>query len=167
MSFSCGRWERTLLSQRPHDKDIRRGGEYHRLHVQFRPPDDGPLRPETCRRKRIADNVCRRKRIVYQVGNKDKFSKSRLIEKTLNLSENNILAILLHSHTDISEETLRKSCTLNTETSLPKRSTSLPKNTAFNSKRTWCWNKYYFLTGAVYQSLSYTARSKRSVWKSS
>ena len=35
--------------QRPHDKDICRGGEYHRLHVQFRPPDDGPVRPETCR----------------------------------------------------------------------------------------------------------------------
>ena len=42
-------------SQRPHDKDIYRGGEYHRLHVQFRPPDDGPVRPETCRGKRIAD----------------------------------------------------------------------------------------------------------------
>ena len=48
------------------------GGEYHRLHVQFRPPDDGPVRPETCRGKRIADTVCRRKRIVYQVGNKEK-----------------------------------------------------------------------------------------------
>ena len=39
------------LSQRPHDKDIGRGGEYHRLHVQFRPPDDGPVTPETCRGK--------------------------------------------------------------------------------------------------------------------
>ena len=49
------------LSQRPHDKDICRGGEYHRLYVQFRPPDDGPVRPETCRGKRIADIVRRRK----------------------------------------------------------------------------------------------------------
>jgi len=49
-----------------------RGGEYHRLHVQFRPPDDGPMRPETCRGKRIADIVRRRKRIVYRVGNKEK-----------------------------------------------------------------------------------------------
>jgi len=45
----------------PHDKDICREGEYHRLHVQFRPPDDGPVRPETCRGKRIADIVCRQK----------------------------------------------------------------------------------------------------------
>ena len=36
-----------------------RGGEYHRLHVQFRPPDDGPVRPETCRGKRTADSVHR------------------------------------------------------------------------------------------------------------
>jgi len=49
-----------------------RGGEYHRLHVQFRPPDDGPVRPETCRGRGIADTVCRRKRIVYRVGNKEK-----------------------------------------------------------------------------------------------
>jgi len=56
MSLSCGRWERT------HDKDICRGGEYHRLHVQFRPPDDGPVRPETCRGKRIADIVRRREK---------------------------------------------------------------------------------------------------------
>ena len=48
MSLSCGRWER-VLSYRPHDKDVCRGGEYHRLHVQFRPPDDGPVSPETCR----------------------------------------------------------------------------------------------------------------------
>jgi len=41
----------SLLSQRPHDKDICRGGEYHRLHVQFRLPDDGPVRSETCRGK--------------------------------------------------------------------------------------------------------------------
>ena len=60
-----------VLSQRPHDKDICRGGEYHRLHVQFRPPDDGSVRPETCRGKRIAGTVCRRKRIVYRVGNKE------------------------------------------------------------------------------------------------
>jgi len=44
-----------------HDKDVCRGGEYHRLHVQFRPPDDGSVRPETCRGKRIADIVRRRK----------------------------------------------------------------------------------------------------------
>jgi hypothetical protein len=33
--LSCGRWERTqgVLSQRPHDKDTCRGGEYHWLHV--------------------------------------------------------------------------------------------------------------------------------------
>ena len=61
-----------VLSQRPHDKDICRGEEYHRLHVQFRPSDDGPVRPETCRGKRIADTVCRRKRIVHRVGNKEK-----------------------------------------------------------------------------------------------
>ena len=67
-SLSCGRW---VLSQRPHDKDVCRGGEYHRLHVQFRPPDDGPVRPETCRGKRIADIVCRQK-TVYQVRNKEK-----------------------------------------------------------------------------------------------
>ena len=60
----------TVLSQRPHDKDICRGAEYHRLHVQFRPPDDGPVRPETCRGKRIADIVRRQKKTVYQVGNK-------------------------------------------------------------------------------------------------
>jgi len=53
-----------VLSQRPHDKDICRGGEYHRLHVQFRPPDDGPVRPETCRGKRIADIARRRKKSV-------------------------------------------------------------------------------------------------------
>jgi len=63
---------RAAVSQRPHDKDICRGGEYHRLHVQFRPPDDGPVSPETCRGKRIADTVCRRKRIMYRVGNKEK-----------------------------------------------------------------------------------------------
>jgi len=53
-----------VLSQRPHDKDICRGEEYHRLHVQFRPPDDGPVRPETCRGKRIADIGRRRKNSV-------------------------------------------------------------------------------------------------------
>ena len=53
-----------VLSQLPHDKDICRGGEYHWLHVQFRPPDDGPVRPETCRGKRIADIVRRRKNSV-------------------------------------------------------------------------------------------------------
>ena len=61
-----------VLSQWPHDKDVCRGGEYHRLHVKYRPPDDGPVRPETCRGKRIADTVCKQKRIVYQVGNKEK-----------------------------------------------------------------------------------------------
>jgi hypothetical protein len=60
-----------VRSQRPHDKDICSGGEYHRLHVQFRPPDDGPVWPETCRGKRIADIVRRRKKTVYQVGNKE------------------------------------------------------------------------------------------------
>jgi len=76
MSLSCGRWERTVacaqatvLSQRPHDKDICRGKEYHRLHVQFRPPDDGPVRPETCRGKKIAA-IVRKQKAVYQVGNK-------------------------------------------------------------------------------------------------
>ena len=53
-----------VLSQRPHDKDICRGGEYHRLPVQFRPPDDGPVRPETCREKKIADIVRRQKSSV-------------------------------------------------------------------------------------------------------
>jgi len=48
------------------------GGEYHRLHVQFRSPDDGRVRPETCRGKRIAEIICRRKRKVYRVGNKEK-----------------------------------------------------------------------------------------------
>jgi len=48
----------------PHDKDICRGGEHHRLHVQFRPPDDGPVRPETCRGKKIADIVRRQKSSV-------------------------------------------------------------------------------------------------------
>ena len=56
MSLSCGR------SQRTHDKDICRGRVYHRLHVQFRPPDDGPVRPEICRGKRIADIVRRREK---------------------------------------------------------------------------------------------------------
>jgi len=53
-----------VLSQRPQEKDVCRGGEYHRLHVQFRPPDDGPVRPETCRGKRVADIVRRRKNSV-------------------------------------------------------------------------------------------------------
>jgi len=53
-----------VLSQRPHDKDVCKGGEYHRLHVQFRPPDDGPVRPETCRGTRIAEIVRRRKNSV-------------------------------------------------------------------------------------------------------
>ena len=44
--------------------DVYRGGEYYRLHVQFRPPDDGPVRSETCRGKRIADIVRRRKNSV-------------------------------------------------------------------------------------------------------
>jgi len=38
--------------------------EYHRLHVQFRPPYDGPVRPETCRGKNIADIVRIRKNSV-------------------------------------------------------------------------------------------------------
>jgi len=32
--------------------------------VQFSPPDDGPVRPETCRGKRLADIVRRRKNSV-------------------------------------------------------------------------------------------------------
>ena len=55
------RYINRVLSQRPHDKDICTGGEYHRLQVQFRTPDDGPVRPEICRGKRIADIVRRRK----------------------------------------------------------------------------------------------------------
>jgi len=54
----------TVLSQRPHDKNIFRGGDYHSLHVQFRPPDEGPVRPETCKGKRIADIVRRRENSV-------------------------------------------------------------------------------------------------------
>jgi len=54
----------SLLSQRPHDKDICRGAEYHRLHVQFTPPDDGPVRPEKRRGKKIADIVRRQKSSV-------------------------------------------------------------------------------------------------------
>ena len=42
--------------------DICRGGEYHRLHVQFRPPDDGPVRPEICRGKKIAVIVRKQKK---------------------------------------------------------------------------------------------------------
>jgi len=38
--------------------------------VQFRPPDDRPVKPETCRGKRIAD-IVRRQKTVYQVGNKE------------------------------------------------------------------------------------------------
>ena len=76
MSLSCGRWERTpfFLYQRPHDKDICRGGEYHRLHVQFTPPDDGPVRPETCRGMRIADIVRRRKKQCIKLEIKNKLS---------------------------------------------------------------------------------------------
>jgi len=44
---------------------------YHRLHVQFIPLDDGSVRPETCRGRRIAD-IVRRRKTVYQVGNKEK-----------------------------------------------------------------------------------------------
>jgi len=57
----------------PHNKDICRGGEYHRLHVQFRPPDDGPVRPETCTGKKIADIVRRQKKkqcIKLEIKNK-------------------------------------------------------------------------------------------------
>jgi len=45
-------------------KDIGRGGEYHRLHVQFGPSDAGPVRLEACRGKKIADIVRRRKKSV-------------------------------------------------------------------------------------------------------
>jgi len=61
---------RLSFSQWPHDKDICRGGEYHRLHVQFRPPDDGPVRPEICRGKKIAV-IIRKQKTAYQVGNKE------------------------------------------------------------------------------------------------
>ena len=61
---------KNFFLKRPHDKDICRGGENHRLNVQFRAPDDGPVRPETCRGKKIADIVRRQKKAVYQVGNK-------------------------------------------------------------------------------------------------
>ena len=61
-----------VLSQRPHDKDICRGGEYHRLHVQFRPPDDGPVRPETCRGKKIADIVRSQKKQCIKLEIKNK-----------------------------------------------------------------------------------------------
>jgi hypothetical protein len=44
--------EKEILSQRPHDIDTCRGGEYHWLHVQIRPPDDEPVRFETFRGKR-------------------------------------------------------------------------------------------------------------------
>ena len=64
LNCTCSLWYSPPLEMSLHDKDIYRGGEYHRLHVQFRPPDDGPLRPETCRGKRIADIVRRRKNIV-------------------------------------------------------------------------------------------------------
>ena len=60
----------TVHSQRPHDKDICRGGEYHRLLVQFRPPDDGPVRPEKCRGKKTTV-IVRKQKAVYQVGNKE------------------------------------------------------------------------------------------------
>jgi len=49
---------------RPHDKDICRGGEYHRLLVQFRPPDDGPVRPETCSGKKTTVIVRKQKSSV-------------------------------------------------------------------------------------------------------
>jgi len=58
------RRQTTVLSQRPYDKDICRGGEYHRLHVQFRPPDDGPVRPETYRGKKTAVIVRKQKSSV-------------------------------------------------------------------------------------------------------
>jgi hypothetical protein len=44
--------KKEILPQRPHEKDTGRGEKYHWLHVQFRPPDDGPVKPETCRGKR-------------------------------------------------------------------------------------------------------------------
>jgi len=40
------------------------GGEYHRLHVQFGPPDDGTVRPETCRGKKITVIVRKQKSSV-------------------------------------------------------------------------------------------------------
>jgi len=49
---------------RPYDKDICRGGKYHRLLVQFRPPDDGAVRPETCRGKKTTVIVRKQKSSV-------------------------------------------------------------------------------------------------------
>ena len=74
LNCTCSLWYSAdvFVVCKAHHKDICRGAEYHRLHVQFRPPDDGPVRPETYRGKRIADTVCRRKRILYRVGNKGK-----------------------------------------------------------------------------------------------
>jgi len=40
MSLSCGRWSRNGHTT----KTSAEGAECHRLHVQFRPPDDGPVR---------------------------------------------------------------------------------------------------------------------------
>jgi len=68
-----------VLSQWLHDEDVCRGREYHRLHVQFRPPDDGPVRPETCRGKRIADIVRRRKNSVSS------WKKRKIIKKNLSI----------------------------------------------------------------------------------
>jgi len=68
---------------RPHDKDICRGGEYHRLQVQFRPPDDGPVRPETCRGKRIADIVRRGKKQCIKLEIKER-KQLKKIDKNAN-----------------------------------------------------------------------------------
>ena len=62
MSLSC--FACFILHVLLYDKDICRGGEYHRLHVQFRPPDDGPVRPETRRGKKITVIVRKQKSSV-------------------------------------------------------------------------------------------------------
>jgi len=52
--------------------------EYHRLRVQFRPPDDGSVRPETCRGKRIADIVRRQKKQCIKLEIKNKLFSVQL-----------------------------------------------------------------------------------------
>ena len=69
----------TVLSHRPHDKDICRGGEYYRLLVQFRPPDDGPVRPETCRGKKTTV-IGRKKKQCIKLEIKNKFKKRCTIQ---------------------------------------------------------------------------------------
>ena len=80
-----------FVSQLPHDKDICRGGEYHRLHVQFRPPDDRPVRPETCRGKKIADIVRRQKRQCIKLEIKNKLHYPEVINQMFKKNSRNII----------------------------------------------------------------------------